>query len=559
MLLKNYFAICGKPEVIMIILGIGGSVHDYSCAVLVDGNIEVSIEEERISREKHGSGKRSRLFKCIDYCLDTLQISLEDVDCIVATDSLEVISLHKYLDKIIFVNHHIAHCASSYYTSGMDEAAGLVIDGWGSSYMDGKSEAISLYHADRSNGISLLHKIFCNLNFLEKNDIFKGAKANSIGNFYSIITHLCGFSILQDGKTMGLASYGKSTFENEISKFIQLELKKGKPYLAFDSEALVDYGLNLLKEKTINDNFDIFADVAYAGQAILEKIIFEIMNYLYSITNTKKLIYGGGVALNSVLNGKIKKQTPFEDVFIYPAAGDAGIGVGAALYMYHNILKYPYKNNSKLKTVFLGKVYNDEDILSCIKQFTDKISFKKCSETDLFLVAAQKIKENNIIGWYQGQTEVGPRALGNRSILANPSNAAMKDILNYRVKFREHFRPFAPSVLKEYMSDYFCDDFTDNSYMLFVSDVHEDKKYQIPGVVHVDGTALLQTVSYEDNRRYYLLIKNFYELTGIPMVINTSFNIKGKPIVETPKDAMLTFLNCDMDDLFLYDYHITKI
>lgn len=542
----------------MIILGIGGSGHDYSCAVLVDGNIQVSIEEERISREKHGRGKRSTLLRCIDYCLDAMQISLKDVDYIVGTDILGLVSLHKCLDKMIFINHHTAHCASSYYTSGMDKAACLVIDGLGSTYWDGKSDAISLFYADRSKGISLLDKLVCDLIPSKENDPFTGLRANSIGNFYSIITHLCGFSSLQDGKTMGLASYGKPTFENEISKFIQLKFEKEKPYIEFDSNALIDYGLNLLYGKNIHDNFDIFADVAYAGQAILEKIIYQIMNYLHSITNTKKLIYGGGVALNSVLNGKIKRNTPFEDVFIYPAAGDGGTGVGAALYMYHDILKHPYENRFKLKSVFLGKEYRDEDIISCLNQFSNKVSFTKYSENELFITASRKIKDNHIIGWYQGQTEVGPRALGNRSILANPSNANMKDILNHRVKFREHFRPFAPSVLKEHLSEYFCDDFVDNPYMLFVSDVNKDKKDKIPAVVHIDGTARLQTVSYEDNRRYYLLIKSFYELTGIPMVINTSFNIKGKPIVETPKDAMLTFLNCDMDDLFLYDFHITK-
>ena len=540
----------------MIILGIGGSGHDYSCAILVDGNIKVYVEEERISHEKYSLGKRSSLLRCIDYCLNTMQISLDDVDYIVGTNILKLTSKHDYLDKIVFINHHLAHCACSYYMSGMDDAAGLVIDGYGAKYEDAKGEAISLYHIDRSNGISLLNKMLCDLSIPRDNTPLD--RANSLGNFYSIITYLCGFAPLQEGKTMGLASYGKSTFEKEINKYIQLGFNKGKPYLQFDSYGLIEYGLNLLKGKNICDDFRVFADVAYAGQVILEKITFQIMNYLYAVTNVKKLVYGGGVALNSVLNGKIKKNTPFEEVFIYPAAGDAGTGVGAALYFYHSVLKHPYINCCRPESIFLGKKYSNEDILSCLNDFNDKVTFYKYSESELILLASNKIKDNHIIGWYQGQTEVGPRALGNRSILANPANAEMKNILNNRVKFREHFRPFAPAVLKEYKNEYFCDDYPDNPYMLFVSDVNENKKNIIPAVVHIDGTARLQTVSYEDNPRFYLLIKAFYELTGIPMIINTSFNIKGKPIVESPKDAILTFLNCDMDDLFLYDYHIEK-
>ena len=539
----------------MTILGIGGSAHDFSCAIIVDGDIVISIEEERISKEKNCRGLKSKLLRCIDYCLNATQITLKDVDYIIGNDLLGLLSKHHHLDKIIYINHHLAHCASSYYTSGMDEAAGLVIDGSGTVYSDMKNDAVSWYKIDRSSGISLLGKMLCDP---MKDDDFFPFRTNSIGFFYAAITKLCGFESLQDGKTMGLASYGKPTYEKEIDRFIQLDCENGKPHLRFDCDSLIDYGQEILKGKNIQKDFEVYADLAYAGQAVLEKTIFKLMNYIHSVVKTDKLVYAGGVALNSVLNGKIKKKTPFRDVYIYPAAGDAGTGVGAALYMYYHIMRQPYTKHSKFDSVFLGSEYKNEDVLSVISKYSDKINFTKCTENELCSVAAQKIYDNHIIGWYQGRTEVGPRALGNRSILANPMNAEMKDILNHRVKFREHFRPFAPAVLKEHISEFFDDDFIDNPYMLFVADVHEDKKEQIPAVVHVDGTARLQTVSHEDNRRYYKLINSFYGLSNIPMVINTSFNIKSKPIVETPNDAMMTFLNCDMDDLFLHDYHITK-
>lgn len=537
----------------MIILGIGGSVHDYSCCILVDGKIEVAIEEERLSHEKHSFGKRSHLMKCIDYCLNAVGKTMDEVDYIIGNDLFMLSSLQCRMDKLISINHHLAHCASSFYTSGMDDAACLVIDGMGSRYKDYRGESISLYRATREKGINLLEKVLCNAT------PFAGDTMNSIGNFYNVITKLCGFGDMQEGKTMGLSSYGKDTYVKDIEKFIAFDSHQGQLYFSFDYEGLTNFGARLLKDKNIQENFALYADVAYAGQALLESYVFQIMEYLYSLTGTQRLAYSGGVALNSVLNGKIKEYTHFSDVSIFPAANDAGTGVGAALYMYHNLLKYPYKEQYSLSSVFWGRTYTNDEIEACLQAYSGELVYTRCDDESLVMTAAEAISENKIIGWFQAGAEAGPRALGNRSILANPMDPQIKDTLNSRVKFRESFRPFAPSVLKEHMNEFFESDFPDNPFMLFVASVKESQKDRIPGVVHVDGTARLQTVSSENNLRYYQLISIFYQKTGIPMVVNTSFNIKGKPIVEKPADAVRAFLNCDMDELFLYNYHVTKI
>jgi len=544
----------------MIIVGVGGSIHDLSCTLVIDGEIKISIDEERISGEKHGLGKRSHLFRSIDYCLNEMKLKFNDVDYIVSTDLLALTSLHKHLNKIICINHHLAHCASSYYTSGFDEAAGLVIDGMGTHYIDGKSDSISMYYANRNMGIDIIENMTCDspssyLTSFQSND---NILINSLGSFYSIITTVCGFGILQEGKTMGLAAFGKNTYVDSIKQFIKITFKNEKPSLYFDSVGLYKYASSLLENKNINDNFKEFADVAYAGQYILEDIIFKIMNYLHEITGSKYLVYSGGVALNSVLNGKIKKRTPFEHVFIFPAAGDAGTGIGAALYLYHNILKNSFKKKSSFFLPYLGKEYNELDIETCLKKYETEIIYKKHDYNNIIFLAATSIHEGRIIGWYQGRSEIGPRALGNRSILANPTIKEMKEILNNRVKFREHFRPFAPAVLNDHVSEYFSGDFSCNPYMLYVANVIDGKKEEIPAVVHVDGTARLQTVTREDNYLFYELINAYKHISNIPIVINTSFNIKGKPIVETPTDAIWAFMNSDMDDLFMGNYHIIK-
>ena len=544
----------------MLILGVGCSGHDFSSSLIADGKILVSIEEERLSKEKHGTGARSQLLRSVDYCLDESGFGWDDIDYIVSVNPSEYSSIHAHkFEKRHTINHHLAHCASAFYCSGFDEAACLVVDGLGTSFTDDYGEAISCYMAS-ANEITPIDKILCRSpkydSQASSDDLFD--KWHSLGNFYSIITLLCGFSFLQEGKTMGLAPYGTDRYVNDFRKFVTFGISNGRPHFDFMRLEMISFGKELIRKEQIGRTlYEVKADIAYAGQSILEEILLELLHYLYNRTKCKKLAYSGGVALNSVFNGKIIKNTPFEQVFVFPAAGDSGNGIGAGLYWYYNVCKKPYIPR-RLESVYLGKVYKEDEIIKSLEKHQDKLIYERLKYIDIVGKAAQALSEEHIIGWFQGRSEIGPRALGNRSILASPINGDMKDMLNSKIKFRESFRPFAPVVLAEMVHEYFETDFPDNPYMLFVANTLESKRNEVPAIVHVDGSARVQTVSRDDNEIYYNLVKEFYTLTGVPMLINTSFNIKGKPIVETPDDAVQSFLNCDMDDLFIYNYYIRK-
>lgn len=554
----------------MKILGIGGTTHDYSYCVMNDENILIAIEEERISREKHSQGLRSKLHRGIQYCLqnnDLIQ-NYDDINLIISNDAFDLNHNveSKIIDRMVKINHHMAHAASTFYLSPFKESAILVMDGGGSYFSQRFNESCSLGYA-QNNNISFFQKIYGKVRNLYNIEIFKDelntveqifeSNSCSIPLLYLLMTEACGFKTLQEGKTMGLAPYGKDTYVKMFSDYMVVVEENNKINIDIDYMGLVNC-LQEIARYDQRDRFVVKADIAYATQHNFEQAVFFVMNYLHKKTGSKNLCFSGGAALNSVLNGKIKYNTKFENVCIIPAPADSGTAIGAALYGYYNIYGNKRRNYEPLKNMFYGKSYNDDEVEKVIDSFQNKVQFSKYDESELYKRTAQYISEGKIIGWFQGGSEFGPRALGNRSILADPRNKDMKDILNKKVKFREHFRPFAPVVLRSQVHDYFDTDFPDNDFMLFVGHVKEHAKKLIPAVTHIDGSARLQTVTENSNLKLFRLLEEFKEITGIPVLINTSFNIKGRPIVEKPMHAMEAFMHCEMDILVLNNYIISK-
>ena len=337
---------------------------------------------------------------------------------------------------------------------------------------------------------------------------------------------------------MGLAPYGTDRYYDQLRPFVKL-LKKGQVRIDLRSGEFEKVLDSIMADTKPEEEYSKKADLAWAGQKILEEALVHCANYLYEVTKCPYLCIAGGVGLNSVANGKVLQQTPFEQIFIQPASGDSGTSLGAAMWGYYSIMKQSRNLGQGLimKNAYLGREYSDEEIQESFKEFPDMIIDKP---ENLTKSAAKLIADGKIVSMFQGGSEYGPRALGHRSILANPAIPNMKDILNMRVKFREEFRPFAPAVLYEHQTEYFeLEQYT--PFMLIVCDVKEDKRKVIPAVTHVDGTARLQSVSKENGGIFYDLISEFYQITNVPVILNTSFNVKGQPIVETPSDAVRWF------------------
>ena len=557
-------------------LGISCYYHDSAAALLKDGRVIAAVEEERFSRKKFDDGYPKM---AIDWCLNECDISPEQIDSVAFYDKpilkferlldnyiavaprgmysfLDTIPkwLHKRLwikneiknhlkdfkGNIIFPEHHMSHAAYAFYTSEFDESAILTIDGVGE-------------WTTASFGIAKNNKIQLT------NDI---RWPHSLGLFYSAFTYFLGFKVNEgEYKLMGLSSYGKPKYydlikENLIDVKNDGSIHLNMKYFAFTYDKVMTnenfaqlFGIPPRKEgqKTEQIHYDIGA----SAQKILEDVMLKMVNHIHFKTKMKNLCIGGGVALNGVANYKILKNGPFDNVHIPPSPGDGGSAVGCAQYLYfvHNNKKRIIENNhSKLiqENVYVGPSYNDEDIIKFLD--SNNIKYEKFEKQSLLKKTAQLISTGNIVGWYQGKMEWGPRALGNRSILADPRNASMKDILNEKIKHRESFRPFAPSVLEEYASDFFDIDIP-SPYMLMVTKVK--KPEIIPAVTHVDGTSRLQTVSNDANPLYYDLINEFYKITGVPVIINTSMNVMGEPIVNTPEQAFQMIVKTDMDCLVM--------
>ena len=572
-----------------IIIGINTYHADSSACIIVDGKLIAAIEEERINRKKHYSGYPIESIKeCLNIA-NKKDLEITDIAFNTKPSSnlfskgifflknftykknlfserikkkinvkkqlIEKFKLNKDV-KFHYIEHHLAHIASGFYPSGFKDASGLSVDGSGDFVTLAISEC-------KNNKINITKKT----NF-----------PNSLGIFYHAMTQFLGFKNYGDEyKVMGLAAYGKPKYFDKIkdnlfinsNKTFELNLdyfnhhKHNFKYIAEDSLVIDEiFNKKLLKlfslELIDNKNKDQFTkDFAASVQKIYEFFFKKIIHKLSLNKFSKNLVFAGGCALNSSANRLITNdKSLFDNVYIPFAPGDNGGALGAAF-----IVSNRYNNEvQNSKTPYLGKEFSNNDVLNILKSniYKSKLTYNfLIDDAQLFNLAAKKISEGNVIGWFQGKMEFGPRALGNRSILADPRNPNMKNIINMKIKRRESFRPFAPSVLKEYQKDWFESDFI-NPYMSSLAIVKTDKQHLIPAVTHIDETARLQSVDLNNNYRYSKLINSFYNLTGVPIILNTSFN-ENEPIVMKPQEALDCLLRTDMDAIFINNYIVTKV
>lgn len=561
----------------MYILGLSCYYHDSAAALVKDGELIAAAEEERFSRKKHDSGFPEL---AIQYCLKEAGISIQEVDHIgfyekpmikfdrilmsaLATWPLSYKSFYKamprwlssrlhikkeiqtklQIDKpIIFGEHHLSHASAAFHVSPFDEAIILTLDGVG-------EWATTMYGYGKGTDIKI-----------EKEIRFP----HSLGLLYSAITSYLGFEVNDaEWKVMGLAPYGKPNYVEQFKKVI--DVKEDGSFRLDMNYFTHDWSTSRMFNKRFEKLFgrpmrekeaeleDFHRDVAHSGQKIVEETIVKIAQALYDKYKYPNLCIAGGVGLNSVANWKILKDTPIKNIFIQPAAGDDGSAIGMAFFIYHSLLNQPRR--FVMNHAYFGPSFSNEECEAFLQ--SKNIPYKKLNEDELIQQAAQCIWNNEVVGWFQGRMEFGPRALGSRSILANPCNPEMKEIINLKIKFREKFRPFAPSILKEEVQNWYHLE-GDSPFMLLVPKVREEKKDIIPAPTHVDGTGRVQTVTREDNPLYYKLISRFKELSGVPIVVNTSFNVRGEPIVCTPADAYNCFKNTGIDSLFLQNCWISK-
>jgi len=564
-------------------LGISCYYHDSAAALLKDGHVIAAVEEERFSRKKFDDSFPE---KAIQWCLDEAEIKSNQIDSVAFYDKpvlkferlldnyiavaprglfsfLDVIpkwihkrlwikneikkSLKGFKGEIIFPEHHMSHAAHAFYTSPFDESAILTIDGVG-------EWSTTSYGYAKNNEIQLSKDI---------------KWPHSLGLFYSAFTYFLGFKVNEgEYKLMGLSSYGTPKYYDLIlNNLIDVKddgsIHLNMKYFAFTYDKVMTnkkfselFGISpkTKDEKTLQIHFDIGA----SAQKVLEDVILKMTNHVHKITKMKNLCIGGGVALNGVANYKILKESLFDNIHIPPSPGDAGSAVGAAQYLYyiyHKNSRNISKDNAKIinENIYVGPSYSNDQIIKFLD--SKNITYESFDRESLLKKTAQLIADGNIVGWYQGKMEWGPRALGNRSILADPRREDMKDILNTKIKHRESFRPFAPSILEEYASEYFEID-VPSPYMLMVAPVKKPK--EIPAVTHVDGTGRLQTVSKNTNSLYYDLISEFKKITGVPVIINTSMNVMGEPIVNTPEQAYQMIVKTDMDYIVMGNNLVKK-
>lgn len=559
--------------VYMVVIGInmgqtqsGMKLNDGGCCIIKDDKI-FAISEERVSRKKHDGGFKLSL----PYCMEAANVNYRDIDCVVVSSCCEKPITKKPIienipeNKIIVCpSHHLSHAYSTFMTSNFDEAIVMVIDNEGN-VLDDRNELPfhkrtlehMTYYIGNNDGI----------HFLERDNI--STDRIGVGDAYRYFTHYLGFpSYTYAGKTMGLAAYGNKQKYSDIKVFEMNKNCQIQCNIENDYFKCTEKVTSFLKENSkqhfpekrlpIDELNQEYADLAMLIQSETEKILVEKVNYLIKKTGIKKLCIAGGVGLNSVANGVILKKTGIEEIYIVPAAGDTGQPLGNALY---GCCKYiGHKKHYSINNDYLGKEYSKDEISQSINNFLVSYNNIKVdeykSDREKNLNVAKKIANGEVVCRFDGRSEFGPRALGNRSILMDPRKAENKDILNSRVKFREAFRPFAPVVLWENAKEYF-DIMCETPYMLIVSSVLKPDK--IPAVTHVDNTARVQTIKKKDNPGLYQIIEEFKNITGVPVLLNTSFNIAGEPIVESPQDALNCFYNTDIDSIVIGNYIISKI
>jgi carbamoyltransferase len=574
----------------MLILGLNMFHADASAAIVQDGEVVFAIAEERLNRVKHYAGFPAMAVKA---CLDAVGARIADVDHVaVGQDSdanlakkvqyalanpvkiLNFIRLRQRKEAMRDVRlllaqaldsdpkglrfqehhleHHIAHIASAYYCSPWEGAAGFSYDGSG----DFVSTMMALCEG---NEIKVLERVFL---------------PHSLGSFYTMICEFIGYKKYGDeGKVMGLAPYGKDTYCDQIREITQLNDSAFRLNLHYFMPLGSNQGMQIQADGTVrlarhfSDRMvQLFGeprephaeitqrdmDLAYAMQHRFEEVFFHLMKQLHQRVPVADLVMAGGCALNSVANGKLFQQTPFRRTWIQPAAGDEGLAIGAALHTYHARLQQPRRY--QMKDSYLGPEFSDSRIESELKKAD--LGYRKLARQPLLDAVAEQIVAGNVVGWFQGRMEWGPRALGNRSIVAHPGLPDMKDVLNARIKHREWFRPFAPSILVERQHEYFEHDHP-SPFMLHVYKIRPEQRAQLCAVNHVDDTGRLQTVSREENPLYYDLIRAFERRTGIPVILNTSFN-ENEPIVCKPEEAIDCFKRTRMDGLAIGPYLVLK-
>ena len=592
------------------ILGISAFFHDSAAALVIDGEIISAAQEERFSRKKHDP---SYPFNAINFVLKNSNLQLSEIDHIVFFEKpflkferlletylafapkgfvsfsmsmpiwlkeklfqkqllYEQLQRHdkkfNNIDKISFSEHHFSHAASAFYPSPFNEAAILTLDGVG-------EWATTTIATGKENNINILKEIHF---------------PHSIGLLYSAFTYYIGFKVNSgEYKVMGLAPYGQPKYKDIIlDKLIDLKddgsFKMNMKYFNYTT------GLTMTNKK-FSDLFghdvrnpdkelltQFHMDIAASIQAVTDEIVLKLISFVSTETKMKNLCMAGGVALNCVSNSKILKKNIFENVWIQPASGDAGGSLGAALAFWYHELKNNRKVNQRsddMKGSFLGPFFNNNEVEKSLISLGAQ--YEEVNEEEMINKVVHELKNQKIIGWFQGKMEFGPRALGARSIIADPRSEKIQKELNLKIKFRESFRPFAPSILREDLNEWFELD-QDSPYMLFVSNVkkniqipmkEQDKKLfgidklnikrsSIPAVTHVDYSARIQTVHQDTNQKYYKLIKKFKETSGCPIIVNTSFNVRGEPMVCTVEDAFNCFMGTKLDVLVCEDFILYK-
>lgn len=559
----------------MNILGISCFYHDSAACLLRDGQIISAASEERFNRQKN-----SPLFpsQAAHYCLQAGDISVYDLDYVgfyekpflkfsrVVLSHLRdyPFSLKGFLDtaplwlqdrlimplvfkkelgfegKTLFIKHHLSHAASAFLVSPFDEAAILTADGVG-------EWATLTCGYGRGQDITITREM---------------RFPDSLGLLYTAVTTFLGFEALEgEGKVMGLAGYGKASYSDKFKEIVKVRpdgsFSLDKRFFSFSRGGKMYthrfgkmFGSERIPEAEIKERH---CDIAASLQKFTEETLVAIARNLHRETGLSRLCLAGGLFLNCVANSRIMEEAPFKEIFVQPAAGDSGGALGVAAYAYYSLLKNP--RNYAMSDAYLGPDFSDMQIKRIL--INAGVAYQEMAEEDLCKYAARRISENKIIGWFQGRMEFGPRALGNRSILADPRNAGMKELLNSKVKSRESFRPYAPAVLEERANEFFVLDGT-SPFMLLSPRVRADKKSLIPAVTHIDDTARVQTVNRKTNPRFWALIKEFENITGIPLIINTSFNLRREPVVLSPQDALDCFKRSRMDCLVLGNHIVER-
>ncbi|WP_433074090.1 carbamoyltransferase family protein [Dactylosporangium sp. CA-052675] len=544
----------------MRVLGLGGSHHDYGACLVRDGVVVSAVEEERLTRVKMAFGLGPRLAKAeaVDYVLGEAGLGVDDVDLVVANDFLNPVYAARFGDRVHWIGHHLSHAASTFYTSPFEEAAVLVLDGRGSDVGTDAGlccETTTSYRAGPS-GLRPLTAHAGRVTLADERSV--DPCEDSIGWMYELVSREIGFGGPGGqgaGKTMGLAAYGGPRYVDAMRECYSLA--DGRFRQSTQQQiAMRRHIQSELAKAGERGRDEVRADLAHAVQHHVERVIVELARWLHKQTGQPRLCLAGGVALNSVANFKILEETPFEEVHIVPAAGDSGTSLGAALYGHHEHGGAGWTPRPEPFSPYLGREYGTADIDAALNAVSDRVRVSRPAE--LLVTVALRLAAGDVVGWFQGRSEIGPRALGNRSILADPRPAWMKDRINEKVKHREPFRPFAPIVRQARQAEFFGTDVPVH-YMLLVAPVLEHKRQQIAAVTHADGSARLQTVTAALNPRLDALLAAFERLTGVPVLLNTSFNDNDEPIVESPADAVRCFLNTDLDALVLGDTLVTKV